>query len=642
MRTGLAKSTALPPSKALVLGNAVVGSRIAQDLKAFDLEVETELDYAIRTGNTLPSPAQFDSAERLRQFLTEYFKGVRDVLYVHPGLSGWADRPELSVVCQELGIEVIGPSPRLLSLFGNKLHFLMEAEKAKIPHLVLSFDPVQSLREIERFITSLPDPTKFPFVLKSIRGGGAGVGVRVVHSFQEIEKALPVWLDQLRVRFGEAILFPERYVEGAHYVIQPFARFADGSTEFFPAVDASLQYRYRKLIEFCPCTTVDPEALQKVRTWTQMFADHCSYVGVGALEFLIDGPRGFLVEGLARLNAGFPLWEKVAGTSAVAWQMATLRQERPRARPLRQPMKEWASALSLRFHAEDPLLQIPQPGFVYELSSQSHWAENGNEAEIDWCVKEGSEVRPESDGLIGQLWVGSKTKQAAMKFAQEILNQIWIAGSLHTNDRFLQELLQHPWVKEGMYHASFVDEEFIPLIRPSHEILTAAVSLVRGLSQDSDSRWTASGLRIGEDKTEITWVGEPRHWIRDGMRGVSGEVSLSDSQSFRICAFPLSEDRWQVRIGTWWVPVRRWQKGALPTLNSLANGAVHSVFFRENAIVPPHDPILLVESLQTLVPHAIPVDVKILRWKIKPGDRVRLGQPLADLEKVICQPTKKP
>jgi len=639
IRAGLAQNTLVKSGKALVLGNACVGKRVADGLQAEGLEPELENMFSWRTGVHLPLPTDYDAYDRLRFFLSEYSKSTGGGGLVHPGVSAWADRTELPLLCQELGLDLVSPPVRIVSLFSNKLNLLLEAEKAKVPHLVLSFDPIQTVREVEALIQKHPETMKFPFVLKAIRGGGAGIGVRVIHSFQDMEKNLPLWLEQLRSRFGEAILFPERYLEGARYVIHPFVRFADGSMEFLPIVDASLQYRFRKLMEICPSNFIDPAMETRLKQWTKQLADQCSYVGLGELEYLVEGDRAYVIEGLCRLNTGFHLWERVAGTSAVAWQLAALRQSSANPKPKRAPEKEWSVGLSVRIHSEDPVLQIPQPGVIHEISEETHWRSLAGAAELDWAVEKGQEVRPSSDGLIGLLWVGGRNRLGALQFTEDVLSKIWISGSLHTNERFLYELAQHPWVKEGIYHASFVDEEFIPLVRPPLEILQAAVAICLPLGE-SATAWTASGLKIDASSIKVNWEGTPQHTILQGRRGASGLLKLASGEKIRVSAYPLTEERWQVRLGPWWVAVRRWEKGTPSKLYALANGKVHSILFREGTVAPAHETLLLLESLQLLVPHAVPIDVKIESWNVKPGDWVCLGQPLGGLKRVKETPPK--
>jgi acetyl/propionyl-CoA carboxylase alpha subunit len=271
---------------------------------------------------------------------------------------------------------------------------------------------------------------------------------------------------------------------------------------------------------------------------------------------------------------------------------------------------------------------------VRELSEQTSWSTLTGAAEVDWSIRAGDEVLPASDGLLGLIFVGGRSRQSALQLSEEVLSQLWMSGSLNTNERFILELVQHPWVKDGIYHAGFVDEEFIPLVRPSLELLRVGISISAQASQ-LPATWTASGLKLEPDSNAVPWEQGPDHWIQEGLRGCSGRIKTATGDSLRICAFPVTKDRWQVRVGSWWISVRRWEKGAAPQLFSLANGKIHSILFREGTRIPAHESILMVESLQTLIPHAVPTDVSILKWRVKPGDDVSLGQPLADLQRAV-------
>jgi len=54
--------------------------------------------------------------------------------------------------------------------------------------------------------------------------------------------------------------------------------------------------------------------------------------------------------------------------------------------------------------------------------------------------------------------------------------------------------------------------------------------------------------------------------------------------------------------------------------------------YRDGATVQAHEPILIVESLGMLIPHALPVDVRIDRWKVTPKQSVHAGQELAEFQ----------
>lgn len=622
--------------KVLIFGPARgVTLRIASQLK------DAGLDPLVPglSDDRLPKLSDRNAALKMGELLKSYSGQVQ---WLHPGLSAWAERPELPTLGTQAGMSVIAPSSKVLSLFGNKLTLFEKGEEMGIPNLVIDPEPMHSLREIEKFVRSRRQ--KFPFILKTAKGGSR-FGLTAFHEATELEAKLPLWLEQIRNSCGEVILFAERYLEGSRLISVPFARFIDGRSRVFPLIDASLQCRHRKVIEFCPAPSIHEEIEKQIIEWTQKLAQHCGYVGVGALEFLIDSGRAFLIGGTPRLHAAFHLWEKVAGTQAVAWQLACLQGGSATIVPAVQPDKKWQSTIALRLYAEDSILQLPQPGIVQQLSEQRNWNFSIGEAELDLMVEAGENVSPGEQGWIGTLWVGSTERPQVSKLAQGVLDQLWIAGSLQTNERFLAELLQHPWVREGMFHTGFIDEEFLPALRAPAELIRLFASVLEAQGEGRPGyRWAVGDQWVKTDADLVDWVGEPKVWnqVQDGitLSGISGELRITDGRQLRVCAYPLAEGRWQVRLGSWVMTVRRAPGKSVgkatekpkPRISSLIPGKVHSILYRDGATVQAHEPILIVESLGMLIPHALPVDVRIDRWKVLPEQNVHAGQELAEFQ----------
>ncbi len=641
------------PRRALVLGARGAADQIARRLRQEGFEPET-------LEEPLPSISDTQALLKLRELLTRFAadssKGRRGdpeagSPCLHPGVSVWAERPEIATLGAELGLDVICPPAKVLALFANKLNLLTEADRLGIPQLVTSFDPIYSAREIERLVAAQSLGRKpYPFVLKSVKGGGS-FGLFVVQEAADLETKVPLWVEQVRRNLGEVSLFAERYLESARHVLVPFVRFVDGRFRVFPMTDASLQSRYRKVVELCPATGISPEMAKELATRARKFADHCGYVGVGTLEFLVDASRAYLVEGSARLNTGFHLWERVAGTSAVSWQLSALEGGGPGEEPPCEPRKEWATGLALRLYAEDSLLQLPQPGEVREVAARREWrcdnANLGAMAELDLQVGEGSRIGPTDYGMVGMLWVGAEDRRQALQFARGVLEELWIAGSIQTNERFLGELLAHPWVQEGIFHAGFVDEDFLPSVRPQAAILGAmrfvASEAARGFEPPPGHGvlWAVGDQWVKPaSEGEPSWAESPRGWEREGMPGISGYVQLADGRRLRVMACPLSPAKWLVRAGIWVLPVKRvlsapgGRARKPPKLLALVEGRIHAVLYREGSVVPAHEPLVVLDSLGVLVPHAAPVDVRVTRWCRGAEEIVRSGDELAELEVV--------
>lgn len=640
------------PIKVLVLGELGAARRIAQQLSHAGFEPVLQKSLISLKNSGLPHRIHSENSLILRHALEEFSQLEGKPQWIHPGVSFWAERPELHMAAQAYGLRVIGPSSRIQYLFQNNLQFLLCAQDLGIPHIALSFDPLHTTREIEDFITQYQQT--FPFVLKAVRGNGR-FAVRVIQDLTDLRQNLPLWFDQLRWVLGEVMVFPEKYIEGARQILVPFVRFKNGEKQIFQQVDISLQSHYRRAIEFSPPLSIDPQMMQKLEEWTLLFAEKVEYVGLGGLEFLVDGPRAFLVRGLPRLHSGFHLWEKMSGTQAVHWQLSTILHASAASHPTPAQVFSSLQMSSLRvgpvvrsesfgaiLHilAEDPHLALPRPGRIHEASFQS---------EVDWNLDEQSEpLYTPSSGYLASVYAENAQVEGLFQDLENQLKQLWISGSLETNESFLQEVLSHPWIREGIFHAGFLDEEFIYQKHVPTELLALAVS---ELSSHSDFtplmmnsvRWVAhdrliSPALIEEKKKSISEKAIRFSHQGQGLPFVEGAFHFHDQRKLRFCAYPVSQDRWNVRFGSFFFRVKRLEKPPVqmpkpdPRCYALGRGRVHALRFLPEAWIPAHEPLVIIESEGVFIPHALPKNSRVKQWKIRVDQRVELGDELAILE----------
>jgi acetyl/propionyl-CoA carboxylase alpha subunit len=444
----------------------------------------------------------------------------------------------------------------------------------------------------------------------------------------------------------------------------------------------------------------------RLRSWARVLLDRCGFVGVGSLDFMLDGDSAYLLGGLPRLATGFELWERVSGTSALDWQLATYFDGAP---PTVSAQAE-AVGVGFRLLAEDPLLQIPQPGVIQELEGPESWQVAGAVGEIAWNYEAGQEVSIEGSKLlasgtavasVGPIGAGAgntiekaprsreQAFERALLLARGMLDELWIAGSLKTNQAFLGELLRHPWVREGLFHASFVDEDFllpvdleaawlalfagvvatIPPEAPGANagspaggrVLVPDVGRETQAASETDFIYWVNNRPIRSPAGVVRWREGPRLWVpgssasesvarRETLRvGVSGWIALEDGRKTRVCAYPQQSARWRVRIGDWTLVVRRLPAPPAapsglrfeaapkpaPLLKALASGRVHALLYREGALVPAHRPLVWLASMRSLVPHALPRDFRVAKWLVTAGERVEEGQALAELDSAL-------
>jgi acetyl/propionyl-CoA carboxylase alpha subunit len=646
--------------KVLILGESASAQVIAQQLTVLGYEPVLQASLGLPH---LPPIGQPHSFKRLRdalvQFAAQLLSHPEVIGLVHPGTSHWAERPELIPLARRLNLRVIGAPARIQYLFGNQLHLLQEAEKLGIPNLIRCWDPMHTVREVEEFLGQ--SRQLFPFVLRSARGGGSFGTILVPHE-EFLRKSLPTWFDQLRWNLGEVIFFLEKYVEGARRILMPFVRLRGGRTQLFPTSDVSLQCRQRKVVEICPASHLDPTAQELMVRWTTQLLEKVDYIGVGHLEFLVDGPRVFLKSGSSRLNTGFHLWEQVAGTQALAWQLASsdLSAVQPEVPQEMLPNDRWRQGLMVKILAEDPIYHLPRPGVVHELDGPTPWVNpkvdrSSRFFEFYPNYEAGEAIESHDSGAIAHLYVWGEKLDELMDHAHQLLNKTWISGSIQTNEKFLSELLSHSWVREGFFHSEFVDQEFLPALDPPRALMQEAVVLVEAHPEvssqagGSQGRWQVNDRVVSSPRggaAPLSWVVEPQFWEVHELPGVTGVVQLiegEDRSLLRVCAYPMDEGRWNVRIGQWFFRLKRLppvlvQQSVSPSRNrqlfALVSGRLQSLFFREGALIPAHEPVLMMESLGVFVPHSLPVSIRMTQWKVSANDQVRAGQALAEFELV--------
>ena len=634
--------------KVLVLGELGAARRISAQLSEAGFDPVLQKSLGALKAQGLPHRVHSESMTVLRQALEEFSRMTGRPQWIHPGVSLWAERPELHIAAHAFGLRVMGPSPRIQYLFQNNLQFLLCAQDLGIPHIALSFDPLHTTREIEEFIQH--HHQGFPFVLKAVRGNGR-FAVRVIQDLQDLRQNLPHWFDQLRWVLGEVMVFPEKYIEGARQILVPFVRFKDGKKQVFEQVDISLQSHNRRAIEFCPPLSLDPEMKSKLQEWTELFADKVEYIGVGALEFLVDGPRAFLVRGVPRLHSGFHLWEKMSGTQAVHWQLKTVLPPYLEQSESFDVVQKHLSTSGTRYGAmlhilaEDPLLALPRPGVIEEASFQ---------AEFEWNFDDqGSQTRTPSSGYLAGIDAEAAEPELLFQELERKLGKLWIAGSLETNESFLKEVLAHPWMREGIFHAGFLDEEFIYHRQVPADLLILGVSEItlhpdvsagafqnyRWLAQD---RFVSESL-VSERASRILSRDIQYMKTHKGYPLVKGELQLKDDSSLRLCAYPLSHDRWNVRLGPYFFRVRKVeplspeQPKRAPRCYALGPGRVHALRFLPDTLIPAHEPMVMIESEGVFIAHSIPRASRVKEWKVEVNQYVELGEELAVLE-VLASP----
>jgi pyruvate carboxylase len=647
MKLGLADQTAPRPPAILVLGEGALALQIRDDLISLGLYTLMVSDLGLDPNDSeLPRVTDLDAAVRFREIFNRFRQRDEvepfDHIWVHPGVTLWGERPELEGWARQSGLFAITSSAKNLQLFWNMHQALDLAKSIGVPTLVVSDEPVTSVREIEASIRKLGEEGRagFPLVMKSAYRVRGGYATRVLRNLDELNEWVPIWMNQVQEACGATLLFFERFLESARCYVQPFARRKDGHVEFFPVIDGSLMFEGKNWVEVCPAQTLDDEIRGKIEDYSRRFLNASEFVGVGNLVFLSNGIDAFFTEALGRINFGYRLWESVARTKAVQWQIhilaPALLASHPEVNGSGRAPDSGICGINLKLYAEDTWLKIPHPGMVHEVSFKTEWNEGDFEGSLVWDVVPGQNVDWKSSGALGQVTLFSTSWSKALKCARKILSEIWISGSIQTNERFLFELLSHPWVEESMFYTGFVDDEFIPKQAPESvwlKYISEALAEVTPLLK-TDEGFLWMNHRLPAPEKQLSWTQRVEFW--GGFhKGVKGFFLSESGKLERICVYPIHDRRFVVRIQNWFFSVRRSEKGRPLQLMALTSGRIHSIFYKENSVVPSRQTIVILESHQNLISHRLPVPVKIKKLKVRAEDEVLAGQELAEIERWI-------
>jgi len=149
---------------------------------------------------------------------------------IHPGYGFLSENPGLAKTCEENNIIFIGPSPKCLEIFGDKVRARELAINCGLPVLPAYTGSTSNQELLLKEVCKMG----FPVMIKST-GGGGGRGLRIVHSKEEWKEAFLSAKRETKNAFGSENLFIEKYLADARHIeVQVFG---DASGQVFHLLD---------------------------------------------------------------------------------------------------------------------------------------------------------------------------------------------------------------------------------------------------------------------------------------------------------------------------------------------------------------------------------------------------------------------
>jgi acetyl-CoA carboxylase biotin carboxylase subunit len=367
---------------------------------------------------------------------------------IHPGYGFLAENPSFAEKCVKAGIVFIGPDAKVIASMGSKIEARRLMEKAGVPVVPGTTDPISDLDEIK----ALSKKYGFPVAIKAAAGGG-GRGLKVVRKEEELEQSLTSAKREGMSYFGDDAVYLEKYLdEPRHIEIQVMAD-GFGNVVHLGERECSIQRRHQKLLEESPAVNLDPELRQRMLEAACAGAKYIGYKSAGTIECLVAKDNFYFLETNTRVQVEHPVTEFVTGVDIVKEQISIAA-----GKPLsfkQSDIVPRGHSIECRINAEDPYRNfLPSPGKITKyIEPSSPWVR------VDTACYQGYEVLPFYDSLLAKLIVWGRTREEAITRMQLALNDFVIEG-VKTTIPFHLALLEDPLFLKGQVYTTYIESEF--------------------------------------------------------------------------------------------------------------------------------------------------------------------------------------
>jgi len=436
----------------------------------------TLADEAVQLQSDAPAAAYLDQL----QIIDIALRTGADA--IHPGYGFLSENAAFAQRVAEAGLVFIGPDAGSMHLMGDKIRARTFAKEHGVPVA----PSAQQVGDLQDFVARA-SAIGFPLLIKAAAGGG-GKGMRIVRSKAELADSAVAAAGEAQRYFGDARIYAERYIEQPRHIEVQVLGDGHGRVVHLFERECSIQRRYQKIIEEAPATNLSSTTRDSLCAAAVKLAAAARYRNAGTVEFVLapDGEFYFL-EMNTRLQVEHPVTEWILGIDLVAEQLKIAA-----GRGLsftQQDLRVQGHAIECRLCAEEPehdfrpavgrigLLRLPQ----------------GPDIRFDGGIREGQEVTPAFDSMLGKLIVRASTRAAAVEAMKLALHHTVVLG-VPTNADYLARVMGHPEFMAGHLHTGFVVEHADALSAPPPSAQEQVAALAAAALEDVDFRRTAFGV----------------------------------------------------------------------------------------------------------------------------------------------------
>ncbi|MBS1874131.1 MAG: pyruvate carboxylase [Acidobacteria bacterium] len=379
----------------------------------------------------------------------------KEVDAIHPGYGFLSENAALPRACEKAGITFIGPSAELLETLGDKTAARRLAERAGIPVVPGTEDPLAD----DESIAAAAERIGYPLIVKAAFGGG-GRGMRVVNQAEDLLARVGEARREAAAAFGNDAVFLERYIRRAKHVEVQILGDRHGNILHLYERDCSVQRRHQKVVEVAPAFGVAPEIRKALADAAVALAREANYYNAGTVEFLVDMDSGewYFIEVNPRVQVEHTVTEMVTGIDIVRTQIQIAQGHSLFGREIAMPQQDQIPvhgyALQCRVTTEDPANGFtPDYGRLITYRSPA-----GMGIRLDGAsAYSGAVITPYYDSLLVKVTSWGRRFPDACQRMDRALREFRIRG-VKTNIPFLENVVNDASFQAGQPATSFLDE----------------------------------------------------------------------------------------------------------------------------------------------------------------------------------------
>jgi acetyl-CoA carboxylase biotin carboxylase subunit len=367
---------------------------------------------------------------------------------IHPGYGFLSEDPFFAEICDNSGITFIGPRPEVMEKVGDKATARDLMQKAGLPLLPGTIEPVKTSEEAHEIAESIG----FPLIIKAVAGGG-GRGMNVVRRAEDLTRLYQTTRATAQAVFKDSAVYIERYLDAPRHTEVQLVCDNHGNGVYFFERDCSVQRRHQKLIEEAPSIHLSDEQRRDIGERAVKGALSVGYTGAGTMEFLLDhsGNLSFM-EMNARIQVEHPVSEMITSVDLIQEQIRVAAGE-----PLSVTQDDVVlrgHAIECRVNAEDPDRDFAPAAGRLDV----YVPPGGPWTRVDSHCYPGWNIAPFYDSLIAKLIVWAPTRPEAIERMDRALSEFQIEGrGVKTTIGFHRRVLADERFRSGDVSTDFVE-----------------------------------------------------------------------------------------------------------------------------------------------------------------------------------------